>query len=93
LEDLYSKEEMGDENFEKELINSLKINLVVNFGEDYYDSSLLGNFIEARAALKPKVKYPLDQLDENKKYTLMMFTPDHPFRLNPDKGIYLHWLM
>eukprot|EP01062_Namystynia_karyoxenos_P073441 TRINITY_DN70239_c0_g1_i1.p1 TRINITY_DN70239_c0_g1~~TRINITY_DN70239_c0_g1_i1.p1 ORF type:complete len:468 (+),score=115.52 TRINITY_DN70239_c0_g1_i1:90-1406(+) len=74
------------------------VNLNVNYGGDdsrsYWKSVHRGNFIELGYMLqRPRVMLPADGLDPEARYTLAMFTPDHPFRAQPEDGHCLHWLV
>lgn len=74
-DDIY-KEDKDIHEFGKEFKKNLKLNLSVGYGENYYDSALLGNFLEITQTMKePKVFFPSDGLSEGEKYTLVMFTP------------------
>lgn len=74
-DDIY-KGTVNIHEFGKEFKTLLKLNLSVFYGEDYYDSPLLGNYLEIPQTQKqPRVFYPTDGMGEGEKYTLIMFTP------------------
>eukprot|EP00761_Pharyngomonas_kirbyi_P011839 gb/GECH01011865.1/.p1 GENE.gb/GECH01011865.1/~~gb/GECH01011865.1/.p1 ORF type:complete len:371 (+),score=73.92 gb/GECH01011865.1/:1-1113(+) len=80
--------------FLPEFFNSLNVNLRVSYGNDFYDNVLLGNFLEAPQTLNPpSVEFPIDEEPENSKYTMVMVTPDYPFRLDSDEAPMIHWMI
>jgi phosphatidylethanolamine-binding protein len=95
---IYSMKELETVGLQEEIFENLKINLNVSYGKEgenfYFDNALLGNFLEASMVHnEPKVNFPKDGLEENDLYTLVMFTPDYPFRLVPDEGVFVHWII
>eukprot|EP01080_Neovahlkampfia_damariscottae_P001203 gene1203-11293_t len=94
---IYSMKELETVGLQESIFENLKINLNVSYGGEkdfYYDNSLLGNYLEVQSLKnEPKVIFPKDGLNENDLYTLIMFTPDYPFRLVPDEGVFVHWII
>jgi hypothetical protein len=69
----------------KKLINVSEENL-------YRSTALLGNYLEAEVVKhKPTINYQVDSKDDF--YTLVMLTPDYPFRLVPDQGGFINWMV
>jgi hypothetical protein len=93
--DLFKNEALSSQHeVSKNFKENLGINLKVSYGPDYYDNALLGNYLEGRHTVNaPIVTFPTDGIHENDKYTLVMFTPDYPFRLNPDSGVFVNWMV
>jgi hypothetical protein len=66
----------------------------VNVDEEmlYRSTVLMGNYLEAELVKqKPTVSYTVD--GDNDFYTLAMVTPDYPFRLVPDQGSFVNWMV
>jgi len=82
--------------FKQDLLGNLNIQLSVTFAKEnekktYSNTSLLGNYIEAKTTEQaPKVSF---EGEKDALYTLVMLTPDYPFRLIPDKGSFIHWMV
>ncbi|KAL9646818.1 hypothetical protein ABK040_013679 [Willaertia magna] len=93
--DLFPKQ-VEETNFNQELSEQLNVKLDISFAKDkevknYVNTVLLGNFIEVPNTLQPpKVKF---EGEKGALYTLVMLTPDYPFRLIPDKGSFIHWMV
>eukprot|EP01060_Flectonema_neradi_P040678 TRINITY_DN9375_c4_g1_i1.p1 TRINITY_DN9375_c4_g1~~TRINITY_DN9375_c4_g1_i1.p1 ORF type:complete len:446 (+),score=54.26 TRINITY_DN9375_c4_g1_i1:68-1405(+) len=76
------------------------LNMNINFGPSdskrhYWDSVYTGNVIEVKKMLQPpRVIIPDDNLEDPEAlYTLVMHTPDYPFRAEPDAGHSVHWVV
>ena len=75
------------------------INMNVNYANDdskrrYWQSAYRGNVIELNKVLsKPRIILPNDGVEDGALYTLVMLTPDHPFRAEPERGHALHWVV
>lgn len=89
--DLFEESAGFIENFQA----GLHINLNVMFGDQsYYSSALMGNFIQVSDTLNmPVVEYPADGISPDSLFTLVMLTPDHPFRLDPYPEPFVHWMI
>jgi hypothetical protein len=67
---------------------------MVNVAEEnlFRSNALMGNFLEAEIVKqKPTVEYEVD--NQNDFYTLVMLTPDYPYRLVPDQGNFINWMV
>jgi len=58
----------------------------------YRSQPIMGNYLPVGTA-QQKPTFHFEATDPKKLYTLVMFTMDHPFRLVPDKGVMVHWLV
>eukprot|EP01059_Diplonema_ambulator_P036505 TRINITY_DN9108_c0_g1_i1.p1 TRINITY_DN9108_c0_g1~~TRINITY_DN9108_c0_g1_i1.p1 ORF type:complete len:439 (+),score=128.06 TRINITY_DN9108_c0_g1_i1:42-1319(+) len=77
---------------------SSNVNMNVAYGSDslrhYWRSVYTGNVIEVKHTMQqPRVMIPDDSLDDDAYYTLVMASPDYPFRAEPEDGHLLHWVV
>eukprot|EP00993_Chasmostoma_nieuportense_P001686 NODE_2544_length_1151_cov_27.039062_g2425_i0.p1 GENE.NODE_2544_length_1151_cov_27.039062_g2425_i0~~NODE_2544_length_1151_cov_27.039062_g2425_i0.p1 ORF type:complete len:368 (-),score=85.21 NODE_2544_length_1151_cov_27.039062_g2425_i0:47-1099(-) len=74
-----------------------EVNLSIQYSDMYWMAAHFGNYIPAAEVQNaPKVVIgsdPVEGIDENTHFTLMMFTPDYPFRADPEDGHLLHWVV
>ena len=102
----YDRQERIRQYLQKHRIFSLypdincNLNMNINYGSSnskrfYWDSVYTGNVIEIKKMIsQPKVIIPDDNLDDPEAlYTLMMHTPDYPFRAEPDADHSVHWVV
>ncbi|KAL0486746.1 hypothetical protein AKO1_001573 [Acrasis kona] len=76
------------------LVRRANLKRMVNLTEEniHRSQALMGNYLPASTVqTKPTIRF--DPSDKEKLYTLVMFTPDYPFRIMPDKGSMVHWLV
>eukprot|EP00906_Rhabdomonas_costata_P018620 RCo027172 len=74
------------------------VNLNVRFSDMYWHSAFFGNFIPYSEALRaaPRVHLasdPTAAILDDSLFTLVMATPDYPFRTRPEPGHFLHWMI
>lgn len=73
------------------------VNLNVRYSDMYWHSVFFGNHLppsEVQAA--PAIQISADATPDTPSdtlFTLAMFTPDYPFRTNPEDGHLLHWMI
>ncbi|KAG2385518.1 hypothetical protein C9374_003333 [Naegleria lovaniensis] len=93
--DLFPKQ-VEEPTFRDEISANLTTQLSVTFAkakeeQTFSNTSLLGNFIESKTTEQlPTVKF---EGEKDALYTLVMLTPDYPFRLIPDRGSFIHWMV
>lgn len=88
------KNQVESIGFAEQIKKHLRINLNIAYNNNakYFDSVLLGNFLECGTLEKQPESIQFNALQENDLYTLIMLTPDHPFRLSP-QGNFVQWLV
>ena len=73
------------------------VNLNVRFGDMYWHSAFFGNYLQpSEVQTAPEIHIsadPTDDIPEGSLFTLVMFTPDYPFRTSPEDGHLLHWMV
>ncbi|KAJ9443924.1 putative phosphatidylethanolamine-binding protein [Diplonema papillatum] len=77
---------------------SSELNMNVNYSDDtprkYWQSVYTGNVLELNKLLNaPRVMIASDGISGDDYYTLVMSTPDYPFRTAPEPGHLLHWVV
>eukprot|EP00667_Euglena_gracilis_P012625 EG_transcript_12972 len=74
-----------------------QVNLNVRFSNDFWHSVFFGNFLPPSLVQSvPSVVLGADataEIPADSLFTLVMFTPDYPFRTAPEEGHLLHWMI
>eukprot|EP00668_Euglena_longa_P011567 GGOE01013974.1.p1 GENE.GGOE01013974.1~~GGOE01013974.1.p1 ORF type:complete len:377 (-),score=52.58 GGOE01013974.1:359-1489(-) len=74
-----------------------KVNLNVRYSNDFWNSVFFGNFLPSSLVqAAPSVLLAADATTDtpaDSLFTLVMFTPDYPFRTAPEEGHLLHWVI
>jgi len=74
-----------------------EVSLNLKFSDMYWHSVFCGNYIPVGQVQKqPEVRIAGDattNTPEDSHFTLLMLSPDYPFRTNPEDGHLLHWMI
>mmetsp|Transcript_20148 Transcript_20148/g.36012 ORF Transcript_20148/g.36012 Transcript_20148/m.36012 type:complete len:377 (-) Transcript_20148:891-2021(-) len=71
------------------------VNLNARYSDMYWHSAFFGNYMapsEVKTAPAIHIS-PGEATEEGTRFTLLLFTPDYPFRTCPEDGHLLHWMI